>query len=112
MNIKDFVTAALTQISEGAEAASNNNYKFYLDVDSSKGVHFDLAVINTEEKTGERGGKIGVNIKVVEAGIGSKGADSTTSESISHIQFNIKYRDLAFEREESGKKKIALYNKK
>jgi|SRR3989344_442579 len=92
MEIRDFVTQTLKQITEGAKAASDNRQRFYLDTSTSKGVHFNLAVVNTEIKSKSAGGRAGANIlQIARAEIGKGSNSSTSSESVSRIEFNIKY---------------------
>ena len=55
MNIEEFVKNSLTQIINGAKDASNGEYKFDLDSSTSKGVHFNLAVINVEKEEKKSG---------------------------------------------------------
>jgi hypothetical protein len=96
MDVKDFVAETLKQITEGTKAASTTDQRFYLDNYSSKGVHFNLAVANTETSTKGSGSKANVNLlKVVSAG-GEKGQKSTvSSETVSRVEFNITYHTPA-----------------
>lgn len=92
MEIRDFVATTLKQISEGAKAASDSQQRFHLDTTTSKGVHFNLALVNTETRSKSGGGKAKANVlRIASAEIG-KGSNSTAiSESISRVEFNIKY---------------------
>lgn len=95
MEIKEFVKTALTQIKEATKEVSDEDDVYYLDVDSSKGVHFDLAVITTEEQ------KDGMGAKVAIAGLvqlGGETGSAVSAQATSRIQFNVKHRDLANER--------------
>ncbi len=99
MEIKDFVSETLRQIKEATADATTENDKFYLDVDTSKGVHFDLAVVTMQETSGEGGAKIQV------AGLMSAGGGASLAnkyEQTSRIQFNVKHRDLQHERQQKA----------
>lgn len=99
MEIKEFVKAALTEIITGAEEASNEKIKFVLDSGTSKGVHFNLAVVNVETNQDRSGSSLSGGIKIASAEYGKSTEKSTSSENISRIEFNIKHRDLAYENE-------------
>ena len=104
MEIKEFVQNTLTQIVEGAKIASNEEYKFDLDSITSKGVHFNLAVINSEKNEQVSKGGGGIGIKVVSAEYAKQNNNISGSEVISRIEFNIKHRDLKHEREVKNNK--------
>ncbi len=92
MDIKDFVLITLQQIEtaliEASAASTQSTYLF--DVTSSKGVHFNLAVTNAVTKESATGKKGGLQIKVVEAKLENDKKESTSSESVSRIEFNVK----------------------
>ncbi|HSX18194.1 MAG TPA: hypothetical protein VLE51_02485 [Candidatus Saccharimonadales bacterium] len=92
MEIKDFVSETLKQITEGAKVASSQKQFFFLDNNTSKGVHFNLAVANTETSTKANQGKANANLlKVVSVGGGKSNSSTISSESISRVEFNITY---------------------
>lgn len=92
MEISDFIAETLKQITEAAKVASDKEQKFYLDTTTSKGVHFNLAVVNTETNSKTGGGKAKAKIfKIAIAEIGKSNNSTTISESISRVEFNIKY---------------------
>lgn len=99
MNIEDFVREVLQQVTSGALTASSQDYHFELDSESSKGVHFNIAVINMEKDEQSNASKAGVGIKVVDASYLKESAKSSSSESISRVEFNIKHRNLNTEKQ-------------
>lgn len=103
MNVEEFVKNTLQQIVSGAKSASDDHFKFSLDSLTSKGVHFNLAVINTEKEEKGAKGKGGIGIKVVSAEYGKNSSTSASSETISRIEFNVIHRDLDQEAETRAK---------
>jgi len=99
MDIKEFIEECLKQIVNGADSASNDLYKFELDSDKGRGVHFDLAVINSESNSSKTGGKGGIAIKIVDASMNKENSKTHNSEVVSRIDFTINHRDLAKEKE-------------
>ena len=100
MDIKDFVRETLQQIEEAIVEASNksdNKLKYELDNYTSKGVHFNLAVTNTESSTSssKKGG--GIRIKVVQAEGNNEKEVASSAERISRIEFNIKSVDTSYQ---------------
>lgn len=101
MDIEEFVTNTLKQIIGGMKSASSDEFRFDLDSSTSKGVHFNLAVINSEKEEKKSGGKGGLSIKVVSADYGKENIKTAGAETISRIEFNIKHRDLVQEKNDA-----------
>ena len=97
MDVEEFVTEVLLQVTRGAKTASNDEYQFDLDSRTSKGIHFNIAVISVLNDEQSNTIKAGAGIKVVDAGYLKENSKSTSSERISRVEFNIKHRDLVEE---------------
>ena len=103
MELKDFIERSLIDIAESVMAANNNlknktgknksfrlvkGYEGYLKDLQTKNpgfVDFDVAVTVKNEKN--KGGKLGLQIKIVE--IGGTLSKSTSSEQVSRIRFSV-----------------------
>jgi hypothetical protein len=93
VEIKDFVKQVLLQVADATQEASqeSKDEDFYLDSSSSKGVHFDLAVITTQST--DKSAEVSGGGKIIVASIEGTGTISKqdSSQVTSRIQFNVKH---------------------
>lgn len=107
INLQDFISETLTQITNGVRNAQTrtadtdahiNPVDLYLGSDATKGrmfrpktyqpietVHFDIAV-TAEEATDTKGG---IGVFVGSIGLGSQGQSDARNSSVSRIQFSV-----------------------
>ncbi len=94
MEIKEFIVQSIRSIEAAIKETSNSQIEYALDVNTSKGIHFNLAVTGSEAISKSSGKGIGAKLKVVDAGIGANETSSNRSEYISRIEFNIQNREV------------------
>lgn len=90
MELKDFITQTLTQITDGIRAGhkyiKENNYGDGVADGKGKEISFDIAVGSNDDKTTGMSGKISVaNV----FGVGGKDESTSKTSNLSRIQFKL-----------------------
>lgn len=98
MELKEFISEALSNIVEGVEVANSKHGKRFRiigkfhDRTNTEGAYaeFDVSVIAQDASTGKTGGKIGASVlNVVTASIGSEVDQSSLFQNAHRLKFQV-----------------------
>jgi len=95
MELKQFIKEALLNIADGVEEANKTNNRFkIIGVKHESGVDgnfadFDVSVIASESSSDQIGGKAGIFLNVISAGVDSKTDQSNLRQNTQRLTFKI-----------------------